>query len=60
MEQGTDPADAKVQALARGWQDLLKQSTLGDVRAAPFGSKYDSRPIRGYVTKAIAAAKSSP
>jgi DNA-binding transcriptional MerR regulator len=76
MEKGTDPADAKVQALARQWQDLLNQSTGGDAGiqqamkrlweeqgdnlAAQFGSKYDSRPIWGYINKAIAAAKSSP
>src|SRR5262249_8778805 len=30
MEKGTDPADAKVQALARRWQDLLHESTGGD------------------------------
>src|SRR5262249_3310968 len=30
MEQGTDPADAKVQALVRRWQGLLHQSTGGD------------------------------
>jgi DNA-binding transcriptional MerR regulator len=75
MEKGTDPADAQVQALARRWQDLVKQSTggdpaieqnlkrlweeQGDTLAAQFGSKYDSRPIWGYMTKAIAAAKSS-
>jgi MerR family transcriptional regulator, thiopeptide resistance regulator len=76
MDKGTDPADAKVQALARRWQDLLNQSTGGDPAiqqamkrlweeqgdnlAAQFGSKYDSRPIWGYIDRAIAAAKSSP
>jgi DNA-binding transcriptional MerR regulator len=76
MDRGTDPADAKVQALARRWQDLLHRSTAGDpgIRdamkrlweeqgdnlAAQFGSKYDSRPIWGYIEKAIAAAKPSP
>jgi DNA-binding transcriptional MerR regulator len=75
MEKGTDPADAKVQALARRWQDLLHESTGGDAAieqgmkrlweeqgdnlAAQFGSKYDSRPVWGYITKAIAAAKRS-
>jgi DNA-binding transcriptional MerR regulator len=73
MEQGTDPADAKVQALARRWQDLLKESTGGDLGiqqamkrlweeegdnlAAQFGSRYDSRPIWGYIERAIAAGK---
>jgi DNA-binding transcriptional MerR regulator len=76
MDRGTDPADAKVQALARRWQDLLHQSTggdrgiqqamkrlweeEGDILAAQFGSKYDSRPIWGNLDRAIAAAKSSP
>jgi DNA-binding transcriptional MerR regulator len=76
MEKGTDPADPKVQALAQRWQDLLHQSTggdagiqqgmkrlweeQGDVLAAQFGSKYDSRPVWGYVTKAISVGKRSP
>ncbi len=75
MEKGTDPAEAKVQALAQRWQDLLHESTGGDEKieqamkrlweeqgdnlAAQFGSKYDSRPIWGYITKAVAAAKPS-
>jgi DNA-binding transcriptional MerR regulator len=73
MEKGTDPANTKVQALARRWQDLLGQSTLGDPQieqamkrlwqeqgdqlAAQFGSRYDSRPVWGYITRAIAAAE---
>jgi DNA-binding transcriptional MerR regulator len=76
MDDGTDPADPKVQALARRWQDLLEQSTggdpaieqamkrlweeQGDTLAAQFGPQYDSRPVWGYITKAIAAAKGSP
>jgi DNA-binding transcriptional MerR regulator len=76
MDQGTDPADAKVQTLVRRWQDLLNRSSGGDPKiqqamkrlweeqgdnlAAQFGSRYDSRPIWGYVTKAMAAPKSSP
>ncbi|HKB36497.1 MAG TPA: MerR family transcriptional regulator [Gemmataceae bacterium] len=75
MEKGTDPADAKVQALARRWQDLLHESTGGDPEiqeamkrlweeqgdnlAAQFGSRYDSRPIWDYITRAIAVGKSS-
>jgi DNA-binding transcriptional MerR regulator len=75
MDRGTDPADARVQALARRWQDLLRQSTggdpgiqeamkrlweeQGDALAAQFGSQYDSRPIWGYITRAIAAATGS-
>ena len=30
MEQGTDPADPKVQELAQRWQELLFRSTGGD------------------------------
>jgi DNA-binding transcriptional MerR regulator len=75
MDRGTDPADAKVQALLRRWQDLMHQSTggdpgikqamkrlweeQGDTLAAQFGSKYDSRPIWGYIEKAVAAGNSS-
>ena len=73
MENGTDPADAKVQALARRWQEMLTQSTGGDKEieqamkrlweeqgdqlAAQFGAKYDSRPVWGYIRQAIAAGK---
>jgi pimeloyl-ACP methyl ester carboxylesterase/DNA-binding transcriptional MerR regulator len=69
MEQGVDPADPKVQELTRRWQELLTQSTggdpgiqqamkrlweeQGDALAAQFGSKYDSRPIWGYLEAAI-------
>jgi DNA-binding transcriptional MerR regulator len=76
MDRGTDPADEKVQALLRRWQDLMKRSTggdpaikqamkrlweeQGDTLAAQFGSQYDSRPIWGYIDRAITAAKSSP
>jgi pimeloyl-ACP methyl ester carboxylesterase/DNA-binding transcriptional MerR regulator len=81
MEQGTDPANPKVQALARRWQELLTRTTggdpgikqamkrhweeQGDALAAQFGSKYDSRPIWGYIETAIrhgegATATNSP
>jgi DNA-binding transcriptional MerR regulator len=76
MDSGTDPADEKVQALARRWQDLMMRSTGGDPAikqamkrlweeqgdnlVAQFGSKYDSRPIWGYIDRAIAAGKNSP
>lgn len=69
MEQGTDPADPKVQDLATRWQDLITRSTggdpaikqamkkmwedQGDALVAQFGSKYDSRPIWGYIDTAI-------
>ena len=69
MEKGTDPADDKVQALARRWQGLVGQSTGGDPQmvlslkriweeqgdqlAARFGSKYDSRPVWEYLRKAV-------
>jgi DNA-binding transcriptional MerR regulator len=69
MDRGTDPADAKVQALARRWKDLLNRSTAGDPGieqamkrlweeqgdqlAAQFGAKYDSRPVWGYITQAL-------
>lgn len=68
MDKGTDPADPKVQSLARRWQDLVHCSTLGDpsiqeamkrlweeqgdALAAQFGSQYDSRPVWGYITRA--------
>jgi DNA-binding transcriptional MerR regulator len=73
MEKGTDPADAKVQALARRWLDLVAFTTggdpaleqaikrhweeQGDALAAQYGSQYDSRPIWGYITRVISAAK---
>jgi DNA-binding transcriptional MerR regulator len=73
MDNGTDPASPKVQALAARWQELLQQSTCGDPQiqasmkklweeqgdqlAAQFGAKYDSRPVWAYVTKAIAVGK---
>jgi DNA-binding transcriptional MerR regulator len=73
MEKGTDPADAKVQALARRWKELVAFTTggdpameqaikrlweeQGDALAARYGSQYDSRPVWGYITRAIAAAK---
>ncbi len=68
MEKGTDPADPKVQELARRWQELLNQSTggdpgieqgmkqlweeQGDALVEQFGSKYDSRPIWAYIETA--------
>ena len=76
MEKGTDPGDPHVRELAKRWVDLLNWSTggdaamkqslkrlweeQGDTLAARFGSQYDSRPVWGYITKAIAVAKRSP
>jgi DNA-binding transcriptional MerR regulator len=76
MDRGTDPADAKVQALAARWRELLKWSTggdpgieqalkrlweeQGDALAAQFGSQYDSRPVWGYIARAIAVGQGSP
>jgi DNA-binding transcriptional MerR regulator len=75
MEKGTDPGDAKVQALAQRWQRLMDESGLadpamrqavkrlweeqGDALAAQHGSQYDSRPVWGYIGRALAAAKGS-
>jgi DNA-binding transcriptional MerR regulator len=75
MERGTDPADAKVQALARRWLALVDFTTGGDPSmkesikrhweeqgdnlVAQHGSQYDSRPIWGYMNQAVAAAKGS-
>jgi DNA-binding transcriptional MerR regulator len=75
MERGTDPGDAKVQALAQRWQRLMDESGLGDPAmkqsvkrlweeqgdnlVAQYGSALDSRPVWGYLDKAFAAAKGS-
>jgi MerR family transcriptional regulator, thiopeptide resistance regulator len=75
MERGAEPADAKVQALAQRWKDLVNWSTGGDPEieqamkrlweeqgdklAAQFGAKYDSRPIWEYIHQAIAVSKGS-
>src|SRR5262249_38393481 len=76
MEQGTDPADPKVQTLAQRWQELLHQATggdpgiqqamkrhwdeQGDALAAQFGSKFDSRPIWGSLEPAILHSAGAP
>jgi DNA-binding transcriptional MerR regulator len=75
MERGTDPGDAKVQALVQRWRRLMDESGLGDPAlkqavkrlweeqgdnlVAQYGPALDSRPIWGYVDEAIAAAKGS-
>ncbi len=69
MELGTDPTDAKVQALAKRWRNMVHETTggdaaveqalkrlwdeKGDTLAAEHGSHYDPRPVFGYITKAI-------
>jgi len=73
MGRGTDPGDAKVQVLARRWQDLVDFTTGGDPEmkesikrhweeqgdeiVARHGAEYDSRPVWGYMDKALAAAR---
>jgi DNA-binding transcriptional MerR regulator len=75
MERGTDPADAKVQALAQRWLRLVEFTTGGDPEmkqsikrhweeqgdnlVAQYGPEYDSRPIWGYMDRAVAAAHGS-
>jgi DNA-binding transcriptional MerR regulator len=75
MDKGTDPTAPQVQALTQRWTDLLNFTTggdpgieqaikrhweeQGDQLAAQYGSQYDSRPVWGYIGKAIAAAKGS-
>lgn len=74
MEAGTDPADPRVQALARRWSELVNAFTGGDpgIReslgrlwkeqgpnlAAQYGSEYDPSLFE-YVGRANAAAKPS-
>jgi hypothetical protein len=69
-------AAAQIQILARRWQELLNESTVGDsrirqamkrlceeqgdARAAQFGSENDSRPNWDYISRAIAAGKRLP
>jgi DNA-binding transcriptional MerR regulator len=73
MEAGTDPKEAKVQALAKRWLDMVHETTAGDAAlkqalrrlwdeqgdtlAAQHGSQYDPRPVFGYITTVIEAAK---
>lgn len=70
-EKGTDPADPKVQALARRWMDLVNEFTggdagiaqsagrvwkeQGDTLAAQHGNQYDPRDLFEYIGKAKAA-----
>ena len=73
MDRGTDPADARVQALARRWTDKVHECTggdpgieqnlkrlweeQGDSLAAQFGAEYDSRPVWGYISRAVEAMR---
>ena len=75
MDRGTVPGDAKVQVLAQRWQRLMDESGLGDPAlkqavkrlweeqgdnlVAQYGPALDSRPIWGYIDKAIEAVKGS-
>jgi hypothetical protein len=75
MERGTDPGEATVQALAQRWLRLVDFTTGGDTEmkqslkrhweeqgdnlVARYGREYDSRPVWGYMDKAVAAAKGS-
>jgi DNA-binding transcriptional MerR regulator len=75
MERGTDPGDAQVQALAQRWRRLMDESGLGDPAmkqsvkrlweeqgdniVAQYGPALDSRPIWGYLDKALAAGTGS-
>lgn len=70
MDAGTDPQDAKVQALAKRWVSMVHRTTGGDpaveqalqrlwdeqggTLAAQHGPQFDPRPVFGYITKAIA------
>lgn len=74
LEQGTDPADPRVQALARRWQALVDEFTGGDpgiaaslqrlwqeqgpTLAAQYGSDHDPR-VAAYIGKALAILKGS-
>lgn len=74
-EKGTDPADPRVQALARRWMELIQEFTGGDagiaqsVRrvwkeegdnlVAQHGSQYDPRDVSDYIGQAMAGLKSS-
>ena len=73
MDRGTDPADPKVQALAKRWMELVNAFTggdpaiaqsvkrvwqeQGDTIIAQHGMQYDPRPVAEYINKAMAAAK---
>lgn len=70
MDQGTDPADERVQALARRWKELVEEFTGGDPGIAKSVGRMwqeettvhgidtgNMRKLMGYVQKAWAAGK---
>jgi DNA-binding transcriptional MerR regulator len=73
MDDGTDPANARVQTLARRWKEKVHETTggdpqieqslkrlwdeQGDTLAAQHGAQYDPRPVFDYITRAIAVQK---
>jgi DNA-binding transcriptional MerR regulator len=70
MDRGTDPTDEKVRALARRWQELIREFTGGDAGIAQsLGRMYqeeptvhgrDTGPMRAmgeYIAKALQAGK---
>src|SRR5206468_12608281 len=73
MDGGTDPGDPKVQALAQRWLSLVDFTTGGDPEmaqaikrhweergdelVAKHGAQYDSRPVWGYMDRAVAALR---
>ena len=75
MEKGTDPADPKVQAMARRWKDLVNAFTggdpgiaqslkrlwkeQGDNLVAQHGMQNDPRDVSEYIGRAMAAVKGS-
>jgi MerR family transcriptional regulator, thiopeptide resistance regulator len=70
MDRGTDPADERVQALARRWKELLEEFTGGDPGIAQSAGRMwkeetnihgidtgNMRGLMGYIQKAWAAGK---
>ncbi len=76
MDQGTDPADPRVQDLARRWRTLVEAFTggdpgitaslgrlwkeQGDSLAAAHDARYDPRGVRDYIGRAMAIAPGNP
>jgi len=75
MQKGTPPTAREVLALAERWQGLINEFTggdpgiersvgqlwkeQGDNLVAKYGSEYDSRDLFEYISRALAALKSS-